>query len=72
MKHPELTARKHEDWKNHYTRLEQNHTSARHCGFQYRVATRLLNSANYEVPQRRERVLLVGFRDDVDAHWTFG
>jgi len=34
--------------------------------------TRLLNSAHYGIPQRRERVVFVGFRDDVDARWTPG
>ncbi|WP_330646846.1 DNA cytosine methyltransferase (plasmid) [Thioclava litoralis] len=37
----------------------------------YRVVTKLLNSANYGVPQKRERVLFVGFRDDVDTRWSF-
>jgi len=72
MEHPELTAHKSEDWQSHLARLEQHHTSTRRGGLHYRVVTRLLNSANYGVPQRRERVLFVGFRDDVDACWTFG
>ena len=72
MEHPELTARDDEDWQDHLARLEQHHTSRRRDGLHYRVVTRLLNSANYGVPQRRERVVFVGFRDDVDARWTFG
>ena len=36
------------------------------------MVTKLLNAANYGVPQRRERVLFVGFRDDVNACWSFG
>ena len=71
MEHPELTAKKSEDWQDHLARLEQHHTSTRRHGLHYRVVTRLLNSANYGVPQRRERVVFVGFRDDVDARWTF-
>lgn len=72
MEHPELTAKKSEDWQDHLARLEQHHTSTRRHGLHYRVVTRLLNSANYGVPQRRERIVFVGFRDDVDARWTFG
>ncbi len=72
MEHPELTAKNGEDWQDHLARLEQHHTSTKRCGLHYRVVTRLLNSANYGVPQRRERVVFVGFRDDVDARWTFG
>ena len=71
MEHPELTAKKSEDWQDHLARLEQHHTSTRRHGLHYRVVTRLLNSANYGVPQRRERVVFAGFRDDVDARWTF-
>lgn len=72
MEHPELTAREGEDWQDHLCRLEKHHTSSKRPGLHYRVVTRLLNSANYGVPQRRERVVFVGFRDDVDARWSFG
>lgn len=72
MEHPEIEAKKTEDWQDHLARLEQHHTSTRRDGLHYRVVTKLLNSANHGVPQRRERVLFVGFRDDVDARWTFG
>ena len=51
--------------------LERHHTSSERPGLHYRVVTRLLNSANYGVPQKRERVLFVGFRDDIDARWSF-
>lgn len=72
MEHPELTAIEGESWQDHLARLEQHHTSTKRDGLHYRVVTRLLNSANHGVPQRRERVVFVGFRDDVDARWTFG
>ncbi|MBJ7019084.1 DNA cytosine methyltransferase, partial [Vibrio cholerae] len=31
----------------------------------------LVNAADYGVPQKRERVFIVGFRSDIDAKWTF-
>lgn len=71
MEHPELIAKTTENWLDHLARLEQHHTSKRRSGLHYRVVTRLLNSANFGVPQRRERVVFVGFRDDVDAQWAF-
>jgi len=70
MEHPELTASSGEAWEDHLKRLEQHHTSTKRHGLHYQVVTKLLNSANYGVPQKRERVLFVGFRDDVDARWS--
>src|SRR5262249_11821108 len=37
----------------------------------YRVVTQVLNAANYGVPQRRERVFFVGFREDLGITWHF-
>lgn len=71
LEHPELVQDVDEDWQDHLKRLEQHHTRTKRPGLHYQVVTRLLNSANYGVPQRRERVLFVGFRDDVDARWSF-
>ena len=72
MEHPEMTVREGEAWEDHLRRLEQHHTSTNRQGLHYRVVTRLLNAANYGIPQRRERVIFVGFRDDVDARWSVG
>ncbi|MEQ7153839.1 DNA cytosine methyltransferase [Brevundimonas aurifodinae] len=71
MRHPEVTARADEDWADHLARLEQHHTSGAKGGLNYRLVTRLLNAANHGVPQKRERVLFVGFRDDLDLEWSF-
>lgn len=37
----------------------------------YRVKYKLLNSADFGVPQRRERVFIVGLRKDIDAEYQF-
>lgn len=71
MRHPEVVARPDEDWSDHYRRLEQHHTSGSTSGLNYRLVTRLLNAADHGVPQRRERVLFVGFREDLDTEWSF-
>lgn len=70
LSHPDLTRRKGETWERHRSRLERHHTSntARAA---YNVVFRLLNAADYGVPQRRERVFLVGFRSDLGIQWNF-
>ena len=40
-------------------------------GLGYKVKHRLFNSADYGVPQKRERVIIVGIRKDVDFDFTF-
>lgn len=37
----------------------------------YDVTYAVLNSANYGVPQKRERVIIVGFRKDLDINFKF-
>ena len=37
----------------------------------YKVKHRLFNAADYGVPQKRERVVIVGVRDDVDFEFRF-
>jgi DNA (cytosine-5)-methyltransferase 1 len=70
LTYPGLTRRKSESWREHRGRLERHHTSLR-AKSEYNVVFRLLNAANYGVPQRRERVFLVGFRSDLDVKWNF-
>ncbi|MEQ2846468.1 DNA cytosine methyltransferase [Bilophila wadsworthia] len=40
-------------------------------GLGYRVASKLLNAADFGVPQKRERVVFVGVRNDVDFEYEF-
>jgi DNA (cytosine-5)-methyltransferase 1 len=70
LSHPSFTRRKSETWKEHRARLEEHHTSKQNRS-EYNVVFRLLNAANYGVPQRRERVFLVGFRSDLGIEWSF-
>lgn len=70
LTHPGFTRRHGESWRDHRARLEKHHTSRRDRS-EYNVIFRLLNAANYGVPQRRERVFLVGFRSDLGVHWSF-
>lgn len=70
LTHPSFTRRSAETWKEHRARLEKHHTSLRDQT-EYNVLFRLLNAADYGVPQRRERVFIVGFRSDLGVEWSF-
>ena len=37
----------------------------------YHIYWKVLNAKNYEVPQNRERVFIIGIRDDVDNNFSF-
>jgi DNA (cytosine-5)-methyltransferase 1 len=71
LSHPEITREDGEDWTEHRGRLERYHSKGSWSGLEYNVVPRLLNAANYGVPQRRERVFFVGFRSDLGVEWTF-
>jgi len=71
LSYPELTSRAGEPWERHLKRLEQHHTSGGTRGLEYKATFRLLNAANFGVPQRRERVFIVAFRSDLPVKWSF-
>src|SRR5690606_32942080 len=71
LEHPNVIRRQDEDWLDHLKRLERHHTSGIRDDLHYNVITRVLNAANYGVPQKRERVFFVGFRDDLGIEWNF-
>ena len=70
LSYPSLTRSKVESWKQHRSRLEQHQTSQPEAA-EYNIVFRLLNAADYGVPQRRERVFFVGFRSDLGVKWAF-
>jgi DNA (cytosine-5)-methyltransferase 1 len=71
LEHPDIKRKKTEDWADHLARLQQHHTSGSRSGLNYRVVTQVLNAANFGIPQRRERVFFVGFREDLGICWNF-
>lgn len=72
LTYPEITRSPQEDWKQHLARLEQHHTRGGGGELVYQVVVQPLNAADYGVPQRRERVFFVGFRQHLGiTGWTF-
>jgi DNA (cytosine-5)-methyltransferase 1 len=58
------------DWRKHYKSLQMIRYDD-YDAIKYRVSVSLLNSANYGVPQQRERVVIVGTRSDLKKKWIF-
>lgn len=68
---PELIIGRKETWLEHLARLEKEKTSGKMEGLIYDVVCRVVNAADYGIPQRRERVFIVGFRHDMEVSWSF-
>lgn len=71
LTHPDIVKKTDMDWTDHLKLLESYHTSGKHDASSYNVVFRLLNAADYGVPQTRQRVIIVGFRNDLNASWSF-
>lgn len=71
LQYPSVFKEVDESWQSHRARLERYHTQNKHTELEYKVLYRLVNAADYGIPQKRERVFIVGFRSDIDAHWSF-
>ncbi|MBX3360614.1 MAG: DNA cytosine methyltransferase [Phycisphaeraceae bacterium] len=72
LEYPEIVRRGDEEWTDHLSRLEKAVTSGQpKSALRYNVVSQLLNAADYGVPQRRERVLIVGIRADLGVHFAF-
>lgn len=71
LHHPAVDRKPDEDWRDHYGRLQQHHSSSAKKEPEYRVLIDLLNAADFGVPQRRERLVFVGFRADLGIRWKF-
>lgn len=71
LAYPAFGRRDGEAWPDHLARLERHHTAGRSGDLHYNVVMRVLNAADYGVPQRRERVFIVGVRGDLGLEWSF-
>lgn len=71
LQHPQVIKASGMTWEEHLTLLEKYHTSGFHDELSYNVVFRLLNAADYGIPQTRQRVIIVGFRSDYNAKWSF-
>ncbi len=71
LSHPMVEIKKSQTWREHRAELERVHTAGKPTKLDYNVVFQLLNAADFGIPQRRERVFIVGFRSDLGIHWSF-
>ncbi len=70
LSYPDFFASGNTDWQNHLEELRglnNRHQTEK----KYDVTFKLINAANYGVPQIRERVVIVGVRSDLSLSWAF-
>lgn len=65
IKYPLLYIKKNENWQEHYRRLSLTKRSDFNDDECYEVNFQLLDTADFGVPQRRERIIISAFRRDL-------
>ena len=68
---PDLKPRSNETWREHRARLANELRSNPTAGLRYVIGYRLINCADYGVPQCRYRVFVVALRTDLNAEWEW-
>jgi DNA (cytosine-5)-methyltransferase 1 len=72
LEFPELVRKVDQSWREHLDSLQRHKSSRTETAeLRYNVIPTLVNAANFGVPQKRERVFIVGFRSDLDVQWRF-
>lgn len=71
LTYPSVVIKADESWIEHLSRLERIKTSGDSKNEEYQVVYRCLNAADYGVPQKRQRVFIVGFKKNLNVEWAF-
>lgn len=71
LQHPLVAAHEDESWKDHAARLAREQTAGIHDELRYELVPTVVDAADYGVAQHRHRVVIVGFRSDIEAKWAF-
>lgn len=70
LTYPGLKSVSSTDWRDHLELLRKI-DGVGYTGIKYKVQYRLLNAADYGIPQTRERVVIIGIRSDIGTDWNF-
>lgn len=68
---PGLQRRHGEKWKEHRARLERLYTGGGNVGLRYNVISQKLSATDFGIPQRRERVFIVGVLESCNIEYAF-
>lgn len=71
LEFPEVARRPDDSWEDHLRRLRKIKTGRARETTRYNVVATLVNAADHGVAQKRERVIFIGFRRDLDIEWHF-
>jgi DNA (cytosine-5)-methyltransferase 1 len=71
LTYPQIQKGISDTWETHLSQLERIHTKGTYRDLKYNVVHRLVNAADYGIPQKRERVIIVGIRNDLNISWNF-
>jgi DNA (cytosine-5)-methyltransferase 1 len=69
LTYPSFQEEANSDWQQHLKEL-RNVSNLSYSGTKYNVQFRSIDAANYGVPQKRERVIIVGIRSDLVCDWS--
>lgn len=70
LTYPSLIAKPTMGWKEHLGQLREI-SKKKYDAARYDVHFKLINAADYGIPQTRERVVIVGTRSDLNLAWEF-
>ncbi len=70
LSYPDFAISKSSTWEHHLYEL-RNISRSNPTQKKYDVTFKLINAADYGVPQTRERVVIVGIRSDLCVPWVF-
>jgi DNA (cytosine-5)-methyltransferase 1 len=70
LTYPSFNTELTSDWQQHLAELRGVSNSS-YSGTKYNVQFKSIDAANYGVPQKRERVIIVGIRSDLECDWIF-
>ena len=70
LTYPSFNTELNSSWQQHLDELRKM-SQLSYSGTKYNVQFKLINAANYGVPQNRDRVIIVGVRSDLECEWLF-